>query len=224
MREYINIIEHALSESRRSYTGQPLETGGTSIKGQGAAPPIKWLYSKGHITNDMKVLDYGAGKFGRNSDWLREQGLEVYAYDPFNGTDSNGWEGVSTIKPTDTFDVAFSSYVLNVVPEHIENDIIKEMRQLSKHTVHVTRNMDIYDTVVKALSRGDKLVTEFFKKEYADAVLIDKLENDELTKDDVVDFCHFGVQTTRGFQRIPVLEDKGYRLIRKANGYKIYIS
>jgi hypothetical protein len=57
-------------ESRgRFYAGKPLETGGTSIAG-GAAPPIKFLFAKGYIKPGMKVLDFGAGKYARNADFL----------------------------------------------------------------------------------------------------------------------------------------------------------
>lgn len=230
MRRYIDIIEEAvkyqLEESRRTYDGPPLESGGTSIKGKGEnvpAPAVKWLFEKGYITADMKVLDYGAGKYGRNANYLREQGCEVYGFDPYNGSDANGWEGVSNKKPTEKFDVGFSSFVLNVVPEYIEDEIITDLRRMVGTAFHVTRNMDIFTTVKNALNRGDSTVVNFFKEEYAtDPSILEKYENGGLTEDDILDFCYFGVKTSRGFQRIPVLEDKGFRLIRKTMAFKIY--
>ena len=40
-------------------------------------------------------MDFGAGKFGRNADFLRANGIKCYAYDPYNGTNVDGWTGVS---------------------------------------------------------------------------------------------------------------------------------
>lgn len=231
MREYIDLIERAsteiLEESKKRYDGPPLESGGTSIKGKGAdlpAPAIKWLFEKGHIKEGMKVLDYGAGKYGRNSNYLRDKGCEVYAYDPYNGSGQNGWEGVTTTRPVEDFDVGFSSFVLNVVPEYIEDQIISEIKRMVGKEYHITRNMDIFTSVKNALARGDKVIVDFFKNEFAadDVEMIEKLENDTLSGDDILSFCYFGVKTSKGFQRIPVLEDKSFRLLRKTMPFKIY--
>ena len=74
------------------YTGKPLESGGTSITG-GAAPALKALVGK-VFKRGMKVLDYGAGKYARNADYLRGEGIDTFAFDPFNGNaeQSEGWE------------------------------------------------------------------------------------------------------------------------------------
>lgn len=58
------------------YTGKPLESGGTSITG-GAAPALKALVGK-VFKRGMKVLDYGAGKYARNADYLRGEGIDTY--------------------------------------------------------------------------------------------------------------------------------------------------
>lgn len=215
-----------LLENRKTYRGDAIERGGTSIKGAGAAPAVKWLYSSGAISEGMRVLDYGAGKYGRNSDFLRGNGCDVYAYDPYNGSNVDGWEGVSNSLPSEKFDVVFSSFVLNVVPEQVEDDIIQECFRFSRKVYHITRNMDIFDTVKKALNRGDRLVVDFFIEEYADGdeELISAAKEGNLKDKTILDFCHFGVKTSRGFQRIPVLEDKGFSLVKKTNGFKIYSS
>lgn len=211
-----------LEDSKRTYTGDPLETGGTSIAG-GAAPAIKGLFKAGHIKPGDKVLDYGAGKYARNANFLRENGCDVYAYDPFNGTDADGWEGVSSKIPNEKFDVVFTSFVLNVVPEHIEKDITSTCTSLtSGHEFHITRNMDIFSTVKRALLKKDKIVGPFFLNNFADENEKQMYEEGTLTDEIILDFCHHGVQTSRGFQRIPTLEDNGYKLIRKTSGFKVY--
>jgi hypothetical protein len=215
-------LKDILTEERRTYTGDPLETGGTSIAG-GAAPGVKWLEQQGAFNNAKTILDYGAGKYGRNSNYLREKGFKVYSVDPYNGSaGANGWEAVTTNQPNTNFDVAFTSFVLNVVPEHIEEQIIGTVNQLAQKTYHVTRNKDIFVTVKAALERGDKVITDFFLNNFASEEEKQALEEKTLSNDVIWEFCKHGVQTNRGFQRIPTLEDKGMTLMRETSNFKIY--
>jgi hypothetical protein len=194
------------------YQGEPLEEGGTSISA-GVAPAVRHLFLQNDITDGMKVLDYGAGKTGRNAKWLRDRGVKVYTYDPYHGTDCDGWEGVSNKLPDDTFDVGLSCFVLNVVPDNVEDEILKNMHGLAKRNIHVTRNKDIFTSFKKALERKDPTVTEFFEKEFGGG---------DLSDDNIMDFAMHGSKTSRGFQRIPKLENKGYNIDKSTEGYKIY--
>ena len=123
-----------LFEAKRKYTGEPLEAGGTSIAGN-AAPPIRALFEAGHLSG--KVMDFGAGKYARNANYLREKGVKVYAYDPFNGDpNGDGWNTTTTkLPPAGKFDAVFTSYVLNVVPEHIEDQIIQRSLLISSWSI-----------------------------------------------------------------------------------------
>lgn len=199
------------------YDGPPLESGGTSIKGKGAAPGIKDLYKMGMFLEGQKVLDYGAGKYARNADYLRDLGFTVYAYDPFNGSSVDGYEygKVSNKLPNEKFDVAFTSFVLNVVPLYIEKDIVKECESMADKCLHITRNKDIFDKVQNALERVDKVILKYFRDVYKG--------NDPLNVQEQYDLCCFGVQTSRGFQRIPTTETLGYNLIKDTSGYKVYV-
>lgn len=196
----------------KTYKGAPLEEGGTSIT-SGVAPAVRHLFLQNDITDGMKVLDYGAGKTGRNAKWLRDRGVKVYCYDPYHGSDTDGWEGVSNIVPDDKFDVALSCFVLNVVPENIEDDILNKMGSLGKRNIHITRNKDIFTSFKKALERKDPTVTQFFDKEFGGG---------ELSDTNIMDFALHGSKTSKGFQRIPKLENKGYNLDKSVEGYKIY--
>ena len=214
LRSWINLLE------KRVYTGDPLETGGTSIQGL-AAPAIQALTKAGKFQGN--VLDYGAGKYGRNAKFIREAGFKVWSYDPFNGkAGANGWTEVSKDLPNIQFDVGFTSYVLNVVPEKIEDQIISDVSSKCKVAYHITRNMDIFDSVKKALLRGEPTVKNFFLKEFATPIEQEALENQQLADSTILEFCEFGVQTSRGFQRIPKLEEKGFSLLRKTSGFKVY--
>lgn len=205
----------------RTYSGDPLEKGGTSIKGQGAAPVIKNLAGKGTFQG-KPVLDYGAGKYGRNAEAIRETGAKVFAYDPFHGAGSDGWNGVASSLPQENFDIAFTSYVLNVVPEKTEDQILRDVESHSSIMFHITRNMDIFQSVKKALARKDAIVGNFFLEQFANENEKESYENGTLDDKTIMEFCKHGVQTSRGFQRIPELENKGYDLKQNTVGYKLY--
>jgi hypothetical protein len=203
---------------KQFYEGHPPETGGTAITGR-EVKAIRDLVNIGVIQAGMKVLDFGAGK-GRNAEYLREVGCNVYAYDKFNGYDVRGWDGISSKKPTGRFDLAFTSYVLNVVPKHIECEIIEDLKKNSSTIYHVTRNMDIFDMVWRGLARRDRTFGDFFCEEFANSEQVEAYESGGLSKETVMDFCRFGVKTSKGFQRIP--NPDGYTQIKKTSGYMVF--
>lgn len=203
------------------YKGTSLEVGGTSIAGK-ESPSVRWLYDK-HIKGVGEVLDYGAGKYARNADFLRSVDVPTFAYDPynFNCSSSEGW-GVGSVSGTVClednngylFNICLTSFVLNVLPKHEESVVIEKISKLSEKSLHVVRNLDIYDTVLAAINRKDKLTLDFIAKEYPQAD----------TVKDLMEICIAGVQTSKGFQRITFLEDYGFVCIKKQRGYKIYSS
>ena len=201
------------------YSGTPLETGKTSTNFP-VAPAIVWLKSANIIKDNSVVLDYGAGTYGRNSNYLRDNNVKTYAYDPFNGAKTDGWSGVSTMLVHQQFDVVFTSFVLNVVPKYVEEDIIKQTESLGKSVIHIVRNTDIKVMVKAALKKQDKIVMEFFKNYIEEC----NLEIDEITDSVIDDFCRYGVQTSKGFQRVCYLEEYGYEMIKGSysSSYKVY--
>ncbi len=212
---------------RRRYDGPPLEAGGTSIQG-GAAPGLRWLENQGVFSGAKKILDYGAGKYGRNAEYLRSKGFKVYSYDPFNGKPgADGWSEVSTKLPRAKFDVGFTSFVLNVVPEYIEQEIVGNVGKLSRDSYHLVRN-DIFPGIKKALMNKHPLVGQFFLDQFATPREAKLYEAGQLTDKIIFEFCQHGTPTTRGFQRNPTAEDYGLTVVySKGRGitggdYKIY--
>jgi hypothetical protein len=217
---------------RETYHGPALEQGGTS-RGGGVAPPVKWLFGKDtkdyglKLPKAAKILDYGAGKYGRNAEWLRSQGYRVYAYDPYNSNSSDGWgEGNISSRPPpvgEKFDVVFTAYVLNVVPQRVEKEIVAAAEQYGGRVFHVVRNRDIFSTFKKALAKGAGTIFEFFRDNFATAADLVATEAGELPDARVMDFAFFGAETPRGFQRIPQLEDyRNYKVIRRTGNFKVY--
>ena len=180
----------------------------------GVALPIKNLFLKGKIYG--KVIDYGCGQVDRNGKYLRENGLKVYSYDLNWGTEVDGYSGISNIRIEDHFDVGYTSYVLNVVGETDQEDILKYMDVHCDHQYNVVRNMDVYPMLVKALERRDKTVMDFYLNKFGGK------PEDIGNKEVMMAFAKFGTKTSKGFQRIVYLEGMGYRLIEKSTGFKIY--
>lgn len=205
------------------YTKAPLETGGTSTNFNAPAPAVKQLVKSKIIKPEHVVLDYGAGKYGRNANFLRELQVKTFAYDPFNGNSDDGWTGVSKTITNQTFDVAFTSYVLNVVPKHIEQQILSDIESKATHVVHIVRNKDVFDSVKKALLKRDRVVWPFFQNEFLPNYS-QEVDEDQISDEVVAAFCKFGVQTSRGFQRICHLEEEGYTLTKGSptSPYKVY--
>lgn len=233
----MNVFEAAnyFMEEPSYYTGDHPDSAETAIVGDEVAW-IRKLVDGGYFLKGAKILDYGAGIMPpRNADYLRELGFDVYAYDPGNGADGvDGWEigKVSKTLPKEHFDVAFTSYVLNVVPKDIQDEIIEDVKIRSDKSFHITRYRDIFDTTKGALNRKDPVTSAFFLQNFADDEQVERYENAELTDDDIWQFCLFGTMTRvkgkNAFQRIPIPEDiqkYGYRSVKGGSaGSKLYMS
>lgn len=204
--------------SQEFYSGKALEFGETSISGKEAKAmhDINVLLKEGNL-----ILDYGAGKYARNADFLRNKGFRVYAYDPYNGKNVDGWElgNVSNKKPEGQFDVGFSIYVLNVVPKWLEDQIVADIGLLAKKQYHVTRDTDISESVKGALLAKREPVFSFFMKNFATKEISESLLSGTLDNGVIMKFCEFGVQTSKGFQRIPNREGL---IKRKKGSWKLY--
>jgi hypothetical protein len=109
-----------------------------------------------------------------------------------------------------------------VVPEKTEDQILRDVESRSNNILHITRNLDIFQSVKKALARKDSTVGNFFLQTFANEEERKAYESGTLTDETIMEFCKHGVQTSRGFQRIPELENKGYNLKQNTVGYKLY--
>jgi hypothetical protein len=191
---------------------QKYSSAATSIKGKEVAALVK-LFSKGFFKPNGTALDYGAGKYGRNAEYLRAQGIRTFAYDKFNGSGVDGWEGVSSTLPTGaTFDTGFTSYVLNVVPVSIEAEIINDLEsRVSGKVFHITRGTDITQTILRVItgkSRNSHMM-DFIESEYPE--IFAKISAGDANKDLANELAYLGVVTAKdSFQRIPDLSRYGY--------------
>lgn len=232
---YLKEAFGSVTKIRGYYDGSVQETGGTSIAGN-VAPAVVWLDTKGVFKDAETILDYGAGKYVRNADYLRNKDYKVYAYDPFNGkpeVDPYELGSVSKELPDkEMFDVGMSVFVINVVKKSVQDYILDDVKKWAKNTYHISRNKDIFDMVKKNLllptnTKDSLIIKNFFINEFSTDEEKEMLEQKILPDDIIEEFCYFGVQTSRGFQRIPFdtdVEEQGFSLIKNTGGWKIYKS
>ncbi len=210
----------------REYTGKSLEAGGTAINN----PPSKLIKSMllSHIKKGDKVLDYGCGK-GRHTKLLRNEGITVYAYDPFLSPKlekGDGWKLYTDKKPTNKdFDVGFSTLVFNVMKQSEEREAITFMNGKCKKQVHLVRNYEVCDDLKSFIKKGtNKFVYDFFINNYAkdNVDLQNKFKASwgkkiiKLNEEELLDYCCFGIHTgPKSFQRIPNLAEMGFTIDKK---------
>lgn len=92
----------------------------TAMSRKGPSAPLKYLKNKGFLSG--AILDYGCGK-GADFKYLREEGFEAEAYDPH-------WRSIDL--SSQSFDTILCTYVLNVVNESTQDDIISSVKSLLK--------------------------------------------------------------------------------------------
>jgi len=79
--------------------------------------PTRKLLGLGHI--EGRVLDYGCGH-GADVEFLREKGYEVEGYDPHHAPE----------RPDGTFDTILCHYVLNVLLQREQTDVLMNVSEL----------------------------------------------------------------------------------------------
>jgi hypothetical protein len=202
------------------YDGPPLEEGDTSIS-SAESPAVRRLVLYGHLEGVETILDYGAGRDGgRNTKFLRKKGFKVFSFDPFHGTDeADGWTATANRIPSDLrVDVSITSFVLNVVPFYVEQDIIKRIRVLTtKKSFHIVRS-DILSDVQRKLPIQAGYVFEWYVQVFGGDPK--RVEEREIQNRLAV----FGYQSKKkGFQRACRLQlVHGMEPLQKGSGYKIY--
>ena len=121
----------------------------TSIYTYSPSPAIKWLNKHVFsITNPETIMDFRAGRYCRNAEYLRSCGFKVYAYDPNHGSmEADPYNGETPFKLPycRNPDVVFTCFVLNTIESKEDfDDILTTCEYKSvMRTYHITRNKDL---------------------------------------------------------------------------------
>jgi len=201
-----------------------IETGGTAMHTKHSSPALKYLWKKGYISPSMTAIDFGAGH-GRNADWMRANGIPTYAYDPYTGTDCDGWTGVSNKFPTRTADVLITIFVLNVLTRADELEVLEQVKQLAPVQFHIVRNRDLEYMFSTALENHKQPYwSEYNELRFAKfGSHVYSGYGDVIPYDGGAQMLYNGFKTNRGFQRLVDLEEHdGFMCIRETHGYKVF--
>lgn len=185
----------------------------TAMSIETPAPGLLWLEKHHYLKSEgvKTILDYGAGH-GRNANYLRSQGFEVYAYDPCHYNEDGCWYGVSNQKPPEHlyFDLVLTSYVLNVMTEQKQNELLAYLNHFADKAIHIVRYKDLLEQL-----RGTKVK------------YIDYWKHHNIPNLSLEDKAKYGFTTSRGFQRLVDID--GYttsefhiNLIKDGNNYRMY--
>jgi hypothetical protein len=142
---------------------------------------------------------------------LRARGVEVYGYDPHHPQGESGWSGVSDALPTERFDIAFTSYVLCVLPKDVEGEVISDIRSYAPTCTHIVRGDELLDAVEEMYHSGNSHVWRSWN-EFGGDVL----------KYELKDFCRAGVHTGPDrYQRLS--RPAGLSLVHSTKAWKVYV-
>ena len=209
----------------------------TALTTSKISPAVKILIQKGLLRPEMKILDFGAGH-GRHVLGLKNEGFQnVLGVDKFNQgkhvQDLEAAKGKS-------FDVVFSSFVLNVVPDSdhdftdidTEDDIIDFLKPVCSRQIHIVRNLDILEPLQriqkvlkekKVSNHTTNYIQKNFDKEISERFMQGKASSDDLffiaSRGYITKVTKEGIN----FQRIPFLEEKGFDNYMTTPKFKIYI-
>lgn len=109
------------------------------------------IYKMIRFTPGTVGIDYGGGKFDNARDWLAEQDVELWVYDPYNRTSEENRQAIKAIRQNGGADFAICSNVLNVIAEDSARlNVLRNIKNLVKS------GGDIYITVYEGKGNAEE--------------------------------------------------------------------
>lgn len=105
----------------------------TAMHRTSLSAPVKWLLEKGYLITGNSVLDFGCGH-GRDVLELRKLGFYADGYDPH-------WKPAEDLL-LKQYNTVLCTYVLNVVEEQEEIEILRKLEKLGK-VIFITVRRDL---------------------------------------------------------------------------------
>ncbi len=109
------------------------------------------IYKMINFTPGTVGIDYGGGKFDNARNWLAEQDVELWVYDPYNRTSEENRQAVKAVRQNGGADFAICSNVLNVIAEDSARlNVLRNIKNLVKS------GGDIYITVYEGKGNSEE--------------------------------------------------------------------
>jgi DNA phosphorothioation-associated putative methyltransferase len=126
----------------------PIRREKTAANRKNASAPTRWAFKQGLIRS--VVFDWGCGK-GKDSSWLKEQGMEVISYDPYFEDKMNpeiiDFAYVQTILLID---------VLSIIEDREEREnLLYDVASLSKKDTIIIASVPRIKTIEKRASKSN---------------------------------------------------------------------
>lgn len=126
----------------------------TSAKTSINSKKLPAIFSMIHLEPDTVNIDYGGGRFDNATDYLAQQKVHNFVYDPYNRTSEHNNEVLNTLSKNGGADTATLSNVLNVIKEQeARNNVLQNLAKLTKP------GGKIYITVYEGTGKGNEGAT-----------------------------------------------------------------
>ena len=106
----------------------------TAIGNKNPTPIVRYFIERkrGSISKNALILDFGCGR-GRNTNYLREEGYEVIAYDPYPNKNIDVYDLITDfeeIERLESVEVIILTYVLNTLPKDERLKVYKQIEKI----------------------------------------------------------------------------------------------
>lgn len=113
------------------------------------------IYNMVNFVTGSVGIDYGGGKFDNAVEYLADQGVTLYVYDPYNRTPEHNKEALRALRANGGADFALNSNVLNVIKEpEARIAVLKNIKKITKP------GAPIYITVYEGSGTGNEGATK----------------------------------------------------------------
>lgn len=143
---YVNLREafEDTDELELKQAQQEFSSAATSIN----STKLPAIYNMVNFRSGDVVVDFGGGKFDNAVNYLKDKGVTLLVYDPYNRSAEHNKEVLRILKEHGGADAAVNSNVLNVIKEpEAREAVLKNIKKITK------RGAPIYITVYEG--RGD---------------------------------------------------------------------
>lgn len=126
---------------------QEFDSAATSINSN----KLPAVYSMVKFNPGDVVVDYGGGKFDNAINYLKDQGVTLLVYDPYNRSAEHNKEVLRVLREHGGADAAINSNVLNVIKEpEARNAVLQNIKKITK------KGAPIYITVYGGTGEGNE--------------------------------------------------------------------
>lgn len=145
------VINSATDESSQDEDLEVPEQEYDSAKTSINSTKLPAIYRMIHLNPGTTAVDYGGGKFDNAVEYMAEQDVTLYVYDPYNRSADHNRSVIRALKKNGGADAAINSNVLNVIKEpEARRAVLENIKKITKS------GAPIYITVYEGRGTGEE--------------------------------------------------------------------